>query len=170
MKLTLGIALLLSTTSLWASELKAVGRNYTFSCGHFTSVQGDLMLSYTDTALPWGSSVSFVTGWEGREGFPEKRFDWKDREEWIATATAPYTWTLKITKVLHERSHASFLDTLDFVVKVHVPERPDYFIHGNSPWGFFKVRLVEKEPGRCVSNEWDLPGFSPLPVETVDRY
>ena len=163
------LALFLSTTTLWGFELKVSGRNYTLSCQHFTSVQGDVLLNFTDTSLPWGSEVAFVTGWEGREGFPERRFDWTEREEWFATATAPYTWTLKLSKVLHERSHAHFKDTLNFAVKVISPGRTPYYLNGGSSWGFFKTRLVNQTPGRCVSGLDDLPEFKELIIETIRR-
>lgn len=169
MNLKLYLALILTATSSWAYEIKALGRNYTFSCGYFTSVQGDVVLSLKDTSLPWGTSVTFITGWEGREGFPEKRFDWRERKELLATATEPYTWSLKLTQVLHERSHADFRDTLDFVVKIKSPGQPDRYLNGDGNWGFFRAILVESEPGRCVTGLENLPDFIELPIETVHR-
>lgn len=162
-------ALFLTTTHLWGFDLKVLGRNYTFSCSHYTSVQGDVVLSFTDNSLPWGTTVSFVTGWEGREGFPESRFEWRDREEHLATAKAPYTWQLKLSKVLHQRSHASLKDTLNFVVKIQTPGRPDTYLNGGSPWGFFKTRLIENTPGQCVTGLEGLPELSSLAVESVRR-
>ncbi len=169
MNLKLFLTLILTATSSWAFDIQAQGRNYTFVCGYFTSVQGDVVLTFKDSTLPWGSSVVFITGWEGREGFPEKRFEWRERKELLAPATAPYTWSIKLTQVLHERSKAQFKDTLNWVIKVIIPGQPDRYLKGESPWGFYRVRLVENSPGRCVTGLDDLPNFSNLAIETVDR-
>lgn len=170
MRLSALVFVLSLACSIYGSELSVRARNYTHSCGYFTSQRGDVELSYRDTTLPWGTSISVVTGWEGREGFPEKRFTWKDREELSAQATAPYTWTLKLSKVLHERTEACLRDSLNFVLKISVPGSQPRYENGGSPWGYYRIRLLEFGMGQCVSSDTDLPEFRPFTVETVERF
>ncbi|MSP19515.1 MAG: hypothetical protein EXR74_08095 [Bdellovibrionales bacterium] len=157
------------TLSVLGSEIAVKGRDYTFSCGYFTSIQGDLSVAFTDTTLAWGTTVSLIAGWEGREGFPEKRFAWKERAEILAKSTAPFTWTADLTKVLHERSKAELKDTLNFVIKVTAPGRAPEYINGGSPWGYYRARLITNGPGRCVNNINDLPDYRSLVLETIDK-
>ncbi|MFM8314349.1 MAG: hypothetical protein ACKOA8_08700 [Deltaproteobacteria bacterium] len=161
---------LMMTVSTWAAELSVQGRNYTLSCGYFTSVQADLEVSFRDTTLPWGSSVTLISGWAGREGFPEKRYEWREKQETAAQATAPYLWTIKLHKVLHERTEANFRDTLNFVFKVSIPGRTPYFVNGGSSWGFYSTKINSKGLGPCVNGSEELPALSELEVETLQRF
>jgi hypothetical protein len=110
-----------------------------------------------------------VSGWAGREGFPEKRFEWSDREENIARAKAPYTWTTTLKKTLHSRTEAVFRDTLNFVFKVSVPGRSPYFVNGGTPWGFYSSLVTENGLGRCVTGLDDLPEFKALEVKIIEK-
>lgn len=167
----LAFLIVLSTLPVfsWATNITVKSRNYTLSCGYFTSVQADVEVSFQDLSLPWGTEVTLVTGWAGRENFPEKRYEWKERKEFLTRATAPYTWATSIHKVLHNRSEANFRDTLNFVFRISSPGRAPYFVNGGSTWGFYSARLVENSPGRCVSGLNDLPSFLETTVETVTK-
>lgn len=163
--------LLLVTSSVftWGADISVMGRNYTRSCGYFTTVEADVIVTFKDFSLPWGSEVTLVSGWGGREGFPEKRFEWRDREEKLARATAPYTWTTNLKKTLHSRSEAVFRDTLNFVFKVSVPGRSPYFLNGGTPWGFYSSVIAENGPGDCVSGLENLPEFRAIEVKVIEK-
>ena len=50
------------------------------------------------------------------------------------------------------------------------PKQENRYIHGNTPWGYNRVRLLEKGLGQCVSGLQDLPEFEILSIETVERF
>lgn len=148
------------------SDITVFGRNYTFSCGYFTSVQADVKVTFHDMNLPEGSQVTLMTGWSGRQGFPETRFEWQEKETLMMKASSPQTWSATLTKVLHERTEAKFRDTLNFVFRVAVPGKQPFFLTGKNDETFYSVRLVENSPGRCVHGLDDLPEFAELVVQT----
>jgi hypothetical protein len=168
---TLNLFLFLITFSVfsWGADISVKARNYTRSCVYFSTVEADITVSFRDTTLPWGSEITLVSGWAGREGFPEKRFEWSDREENIARAKAPYTWTTTLKKTLHSRTEAVFRDTLNFVFKVSVPGRSPYFVNGGTPWGFYSSLVTENGLGRCVTGLDDLPEFKALEVKIIEK-
>ncbi len=168
MKLAIGIYLTLASALGLAAEVKVEGRDYSYSCGYFTSMVGDYRLYLRDTGLPWGTKVTTVTGWSGQVAYGSQ-FEWEHRREVPAQAVAPYVWRADVSGTLAQRSSPWRRTGLDFVFKVELPTGQVRWINGGDSWSFFKVGIGGSSAGNCIRHDDEKPGFRPIPYQTIRR-
>ena len=170
MKLQLfALTLLVSTLGLGES-LKVMGRDYTYSCGYFSSMVGDYDITFKDESLPWGTKVTLIYGWD-TEQWREKpeRKEWKYREEKVMKAVSPFTWSKQIETTLHSRTEAEFKKALNIVIKIEEPKQAVRYFNGGSPWGFFRTEVGNPSKAPCIDRDKKKPEFYDRRLEVVTR-
>jgi hypothetical protein len=174
----LGLAIALAgMSSAAASEIRLQSRSYVDSCGYYSHSAADFSFNYRDISLPWGSRVSIIYGFGGYHSSPGPNsggyspgFEWADRNEVEATAIAPYTWGVAISKTLHERSSDRFLDAIQFIVRIRLPDGREVVEHGNdSPGGFLTSSFQFLETSDCVDQDHPVPDLQDAQIDSVFR-
>lgn len=162
---TLLVALLLSTTSIFASEVSVVGRFATSHCGSYFSVaQTFYRVSYSNGDLPWGTIVQLVYGQRtsSMNGGDEK--SWVNEKTAIMVAQGPYTWEFNSKETLIARGNARKVDGLDFVFRIILPNNEIIYDKGSeTELGHYSASLqtdLLQRGGTCGGKrEWESEVF-----------
>jgi hypothetical protein len=145
-------------------------RFYVTSPGYYTATRADVAASFRDV-LRWGSRVKLHYGYGGQwlqgSTCPGCTFAWYEIGEVEATSTAPYTWTAWIDHALHERSHAYWIDKLQFVWEIILPGGYVYYERGGpSSRGYYEADMAG--PGTVQTIDRDDATYQRLPLRGVD--
>lgn len=154
------------TSIAQATQVQVWGRDYTYSCGYFSSIEGEYDITLRDDTLPWGTEVTLVTGWSA-PGF----FEWRERREIPARSVSPFTWRAHVSGTLAYRSGAERRTHLDFVFKVTLPDGTVRWINGgNGSWSFFRVHVLGNTVSNCVGGGKPKPPMTQKNHTVVHRH
>jgi len=171
------IGLVLSTVGLAAgnvdgtSELSVKARAYTVSCAYYSNITSDLAITYHNELLPWGSHVFFQVGWGGKRwvnspSLHETSFTWEEISSLEMKAIAPNTWSVQLTKGLHDRTEGAIRTEMDFVVRVQLPSGQAYWDKpGRGNTSYYVVALPAGQ--KCVGDDADLPPMQDMVIRNV---
>lgn len=152
-------------------EVQVWSRGYISSCGYYSGTFEDFDITFRDSALPWGTTVTAVIGFAGYDalgGGSTRPFDWDRNREVRMEGTSPFTWTGSVSDQLHSRTSARFLTSMKFVFRVHTPGAPAYYVNGGSSWGSFAVSTaVHGSP--CVDSSTGLPEKKQKEVRIIKK-
>ncbi|MFP2904639.1 hypothetical protein ACLESD_06190 [Pyxidicoccus sp. 3LFB2] len=168
------VVMLVSVTA-FAGETRARARGVTYSCMYYSAQEAEVELSYVNTGLPWGTSVTLIYGWGGSVspggGAPPYLVDWENTTATDAPATAPYTWGTTVKGQTASRgSPSKSYNRLDFVWEVHLPDGSVFYEKGNnSTWGYY-LADVSSVPKPCTSTGGFNTELQPVPVTSVEKW
>ena len=170
MKILILAMILVTGVVVQAAEISVLGRAFTNSCGYYSNAQAEVVISYKNTDLPWGSQVVLIHGLNGSDLTYGNHapLEWERQGEREFSASAPYTWEGPLTLSLHSRSSSQVFDRLAMVFKITLPDGSVRFDNGGSAMGFYEARLYQgqlacRDEGRAQQE------LSPLTVRAVAR-
>ncbi len=169
----LAVAFLLVSSSALASDTWAQGRKILRQCDYAFDYMAEVVLSYQNYAMPWGTSVELIYGWGGSSwgGPSTTTFDWANTQTIPVSASAPYTWSATVTSVIATRTGSSEYTSIQFVWKVSMPNGHVFYEKGNgSTWGFYNAPLGSLLGAPCSNTSTFTGPSSPLTVTSVERW
>ena len=124
MKFIVTIFLSLSISSALQAageQIDVYARAFHNGCSYYTNTSTDFDVTIHAETLPWGTTVTLVSGFGGAEVFGSgelRNLSWIGREETKMEAIAGSTWQARRSAIVKTRSSAWNFTSLEFVFKM----------------------------------------------------
>lgn len=156
-----------------ASTSLVENRTYFQSCGYYSRTMTDFKIQYTNPLISPHSKVVLIHALSGvvHQGVGSTPVEWFGRTETLMEpSTSPSnTWTLEISRTVHERTSPYDFSQLVFVFKIVDENNNETWDIGSpKPWSFYQSN-VNREYVQCSSTYPVTFEYKLMPVKVIER-
>jgi GH18 family chitinase len=123
LKLVLIVGFAVNSLTAHANERSILAEGRIFeSCEYFSSWEGEFSITYSNTHLPWGTTVELIYGFHGWTSDTQGQTqDWIETRTVPLTAISPYKWNILVVDQIAGRGTRWF-DQMQFVLTSELSE------------------------------------------------
>ena len=151
--------------SLFITHVQVEGRSFSHSCSYYSNTETELTIFFRPDPTDYGTRVFLEYGWAGEDLASHQPFEWSERSESELEPMERGLWTLRLNKVISERSSPIRTKSLNFIFRIEQPGKKPYTVGGVEKTDSYIVSVIPTESASCVNAGSPLPSFQELVVQ-----